>query len=92
MKKHYFLLLAAGCLSCLCLSVNAQNRLSSPMSQRGIHHPKNKKTAVLPARQVLTRATAEALPDSMVWVDPADGEKYWKEVYSYTEEGRLAKT
>ena len=66
MKKHYFLLLAAGCLSCLCLSVNAQNRLSSPMSQRGIHHPKNKKTAVLPARQVLTRATAEALPDSMV--------------------------
>lgn len=89
MKKHYFLLLAAGCLSCL--SVNAQNRQDGPMSQRDNRHPKIKRTAVLPACQVLTRAAAEALPDSTVWVDPEDGEKYWKEVYSYAEEGGYAK-
>ena len=90
MKNSYFLLLAAGCLSCL--SVSAQNRLSDPMSQRDAHHPKSKKTAVLPARQVVTRAAAQALPDSTVWVEPASGQKYWKEVYTYTKEGRLAKT
>ena len=90
MKKSYLLLLVAGCLSSF--SVNAQNKLSDPMSQRDARHPKTKKTIVLPVRQVMTRATAQALPDSVVWVEPTDGKKYWKEVYTYTKEGRLAKT
>lgn len=99
MKKTLLLLLAAGCLSCL--SVNAQNRLNDPMSRRDAHHPKAKKTAVLPARQALTRAAAQALPDSTVWVepeddslgwnDPSDGVKSYKEVYTYTEESLLLK-
>lgn len=93
MKKHYFLLLAAGLLSCL--SVNAQNRLNDPKSERGSHHPKAKGTALLPAPKVLTRAAAEALPDSTVffdYFDGADGDKYGKEVYTYSENGQLVKT
>lgn len=88
MKKHYFLVLAAGCLSCL--SVNAQNRVVN--GPKDVFHPGAEGiSAAWTAPQVLTRAAGEMLPDSIVWVNPSNGQKYRKMVYTYTENGSVEK-
>lgn len=87
MKNSYFLLLAAGCLSCL--SVGAQNRADGSLLIPKGMNKMSTKSLVPSVRQA--SGSDFSLPDSLVLVNPA-GEKMSKEVYSYTAKGLLEKT
>lgn len=88
MKKHYIFLLAAGILSCM--SVNAKNETGKRVSHWAGNGMNIKNAQIISKPQLLTKASATVNADSLVLVNP-DGERYWKEIYSYDKEGRIEK-